>query len=89
MAAIAEEMLDADEEALTRLVREKPGVAQRIAETIKRAIDRFRGEKNAEPSSGRHGPKLAKLMMFSLHVLILTGIRRKSMIDIGGRAYMM
>ena len=60
VASIAEEMLGADEEALTRLVREKPGVAQRIAETIKQVIDRFRGVKNAELDNMRRVENLLR-----------------------------
>lgn len=60
VASIAEEMLGANEEALTRLVHKKPGVAQRIAETIKQAIDRFRGIKNAELDNMRRVEKLLR-----------------------------
>ena len=57
MAAIAEEMLGADDKALTRLVQKKPGVARRIVDTIRNVIEKFRGAKDPQLDAMRRAEK--------------------------------
>lgn len=57
VARIAEELLEADEEVLTRLATEKPTAARRIADAIKEVVDRFRGVRDPKLDAMRRAEK--------------------------------
>ena len=53
VARIAEELFAADEKALDRLIEERPTVAQRIADTIRNVIRKFKGVRDPQLESMR------------------------------------
>lgn len=57
VARIAEELVTADEEALTRLVTQKPTIARKIADAIKNVLDKLRGVRDPQMDAMRRAER--------------------------------